>query len=168
MIHTVYIGIGSNLGDRMQHILDALKQLSDKCGITLTQSSPIYESEALGLDELASEEPPYLNAVARIDTVLDPEALLCILQSIEITFSRPANRAKNAPRTIDLDMLLYNDLVLNSATLTIPHPKMAKRMFVLAPMSDIAPELREPATSRTIAEMKADLGTGGGQVTRVT
>ena len=164
MIHTAYIGIGSNVGDRMGYILSALEHLNNKSGIKITQLSPIYESEALDINELASKDPPYLNAVIRIDTDLDPEALLCILQSIEIVLGRPAIRQINTPRTMDLDILLYNNLILKTPTLTIPHPLMAKRMFVLAPMSDIAPELTEPVTQRTMAEMKAQLGDAGGRV----
>ena len=164
MTHTAYIGIGSNIGNRIEHILNALDRLDSEIDIKLVKASPIYESEALDSNGLRSEDPPYMNAAAQIKTNLEPEPLLRITQRIERDMGRPINRSKNAPRTIDLDILLYDDLVLKADALTIPHPRMAKRMFVLAPMSDIAPELTEPVTQRTMAEMKAQLGDEGGRV----
>jgi len=166
MIHTVYIGIGSNLGDRIENILTALEQLKKKSGIELIQVSPIYESDAIGEDGSSSDKPPYLNGVAYIKTDLSPGTLLFLLQGIEIILGRPAIRRINEPRTIDLDILFYDNILLNTPELTIPHPRISKRMFVLAPMSDIAPSLIDPTAHLTISEMKVRLGKEGGSVER--
>jgi 2-amino-4-hydroxy-6-hydroxymethyldihydropteridine diphosphokinase len=158
-MHTAYIGLGSNLGQRLANCQSALKLLGQQEGIEVTRVSRWYESDAL-LDHSPSGQPPYINGAARLDTSLSPESLISALVAVEASLGRPHPRPKGEPRTIDLDLLLYDELVLNTPALTVPHPHMTKRMFVLAPMCDIAPHLIHPVTGRSLNQLMATLGVG--------
>jgi 2-amino-4-hydroxy-6-hydroxymethyldihydropteridine diphosphokinase len=130
-----YIGLGANQGDSAGTLRAALRELAMAAGITDCVASPFYRSAPV-----QASGPDFINAVARLHTTLQAPALLDVLQEIEQRHGR--QRAyRNAPRTLDLDLLLYDDLRLDSPRLTLPHPRMRKRAFVLLPLQDLAPGL---------------------------
>ncbi len=135
-----YIGLGSNLGDRQGHLDFALARLAELPVSRVAAHSPVYRSRPL--DDM--EQPDYFNAVAALDTTLPPLELLDALQAIE----RAAGRERTghwAPRTLDLDLLLYGEAVIDHPRLTVPHPGIAARDFVLQPLHDLDPDLVIPA-----------------------
>jgi 2-amino-4-hydroxy-6-hydroxymethyldihydropteridine diphosphokinase len=134
---TVYIGIGSNLGDRKANITRALQRLGAVGGLIVDKVSSLSESTPRG-----AWGPDFINAVARITTELGPRELLGQLQAIEKELKREGS-FKNAPRTIDLDILLYGQEVIDEPDLTIPHPRMLERDFVLQPLLEIEPGFTE-------------------------
>lgn len=138
---TVYLGLGSNLGDRDANLARALELLDGRLGIDAVSS--VYESEPVGY----SAQPEFLNLVVRVQTDLAPRALLDVLQGIERTLGRERH-FRNAPRIIDVDLLLYDQQVLNEQGLTVPHPRMMERDFVLRPLIELEPELRHPTAGR--------------------
>ena len=149
---SVYLGLGSNLGDRQKALHRALCEMQ-RSGILALAISPLYETEPWGV----VDQPRFLNAVCQATTAFEPHKLLALLKSIEVNMGRvPA--ARYGPRVIDLDILIYDDLRLETVTLTIPHPGMLERASVLVPLVDIAAGLRHPITGRTIAEHRAQLG----------
>jgi len=160
MKHTAYIGIGSNLGNRGMNIRDATARLSDNSMIAVTKSSNIYDTEPL-LKNSSNGQPRYLNTAIEIQTSLDPETLLSVLMEIERYLGRPHPRKSGEPRTIDLDILLFDDLVLDTQNLKIPHPEIEKRLFVLEPLCDIAPTLSHPRSGRSFEEIKNALKRDG-------
>ncbi|MBA3945122.1 MAG: 2-amino-4-hydroxy-6-hydroxymethyldihydropteridine diphosphokinase [Herpetosiphonaceae bacterium] len=145
---TVTLGLGSNLGDRLLQLSRAREAL----GQTLDhiRCSPIYETAPWGV----KEQPQFLNAVCQGMTKLDPASLLRLLKQIEQRLGRVASRPWG-PRAIDLDLLFYDDRLLDSPTLTVPHPLLHERAFVLVPLADLAPTLVHPRTGTTIAELRS-------------
>jgi 2-amino-4-hydroxy-6-hydroxymethyldihydropteridine diphosphokinase len=142
----VYLALGANLGDRIASLRGAVERLRD--AVTIERLSSVYETEpAYVLDQ-----PRFLNMALRGRTALDPHALLAALKRIERDMGRAAG-PRFGPRLIDLDILLYDDLALATADLTIPHPRMAERPFVLAPLAEIAPELVPPGWDRSVGEL---------------
>ncbi|HEY1043524.1 MAG TPA: 2-amino-4-hydroxy-6-hydroxymethyldihydropteridine diphosphokinase [Telluria sp.] len=133
-----YIGIGANLGDARANVEDALARIARMPGTTLQARSSLYRTAPID-----SSGDDYINAVARIDTDLDAHALLDALHGIELTHGRE-RPYRNAPRTLDLDLLLYDDLVIDTERLQVPHPRMTERAFVLAPLLEIAPQIDIP------------------------
>jgi len=131
-----YVGLGSNLGDREQLLRQAVNLLAGLSDISILRISSIYETEPLGF----TEQPNFLNAVVELKTGLDPEILLRACQDIEQQLNRVRD-LKWGPRTIDLDILLYNDQRISSQVLTIPHPFLDQRLFVLIPLAEISPLL---------------------------
>ncbi|HEX3141644.1 MAG TPA: 2-amino-4-hydroxy-6-hydroxymethyldihydropteridine diphosphokinase [Rhizobacter sp.] len=129
-----YIGLGANLGDAEAALRSALQSLGDLPGTQLLQASSIYRTAPVD-----AHGPDYLNAVARVQTRLEPEALLQQLQAIEAAAGRE-RPYRNAPRTLDLDLLLYGDTRITSPALTVPHPRMQERAFVLVPLAEVAAE----------------------------
>jgi 2-amino-4-hydroxy-6-hydroxymethyldihydropteridine diphosphokinase len=149
-----FIGIGSNLGDRLAHCRAAIDRLGRLPGTALVRISPIIESEP----QEGVEGGRFLNAVAEIATSLPPRQLLGRLQEIEVALGRAADHLPGTARPMDLDILLYGDSVLREADLTIPHPRMAERRFVLAPLVALAPALCHPVMQATMGELLRRLG----------
>ena len=150
------IALGSNLGDRLANLTagrEAVLRLPDVFPPVL--HSRVYETEPVGTGPDAG---PFLNAVMEVEFTGDPLALLAALRTIESALGRPTRHPRNAPRTLDLDILYAGDLVLHDSALILPHPRLHLRRFVLAPLNDIRPDLRLPGQSRTIAELLAHLG----------
>ncbi|MBN1917605.1 MAG: 2-amino-4-hydroxy-6-hydroxymethyldihydropteridine diphosphokinase [Verrucomicrobia bacterium] len=148
-----YIGLGANLGDRRGAIEHAVQALAATTGVVLVERSPLYETAPVVPDGMGgSPQPDYLNGVVKIECRLSAHALLDELHRIETSLGR-TRPARNAPRTIDLDLLLFGDTVLDEEALTVPHPRMHERWFVLKPLADIAPEVRHPVLGLTAQEL---------------
>ncbi|MEN8181750.1 MAG: 2-amino-4-hydroxy-6-hydroxymethyldihydropteridine diphosphokinase [Myxococcota bacterium] len=145
-----YVALGSNLGDRRKTLVSALAALAHEEGMRTLACSRVYETEPEG--------PPqerYLNAVVRLETFLAPRALLGRLLAIEVSHGRRRGPTRNAPRTLDLDLLLHGDDCLDATDLVLPHPRMHLRAFVLEPLCELAPQLVHPRLGRTIRELAA-------------
>ena len=146
MSPVAYIALGSNLGNRLGNLQAAVLALQPSVGIL--DCSPVYETPPWGY----LDQPAFLNQVVKAQTQLSPRELLDLLKQVETEMGRQKTM-QNGPRLIDLDILLYEDLVLDTPQLTIPHPRMAGRGFVLVPLADLAPDLRHPTLGVTIREM---------------
>ncbi|MYC76062.1 2-amino-4-hydroxy-6-hydroxymethyldihydropteridine diphosphokinase [Candidatus Poribacteria bacterium] len=144
-MHVVYIGFGSNIGDRLSHIQSAIHTLSKTEGITLQKISSIYKTDPVGYVAQAQ----FLNGVAAIQTSLSPLSLLHTLKDIETAVGRK-HRIRWGPREIDLDILIYADLCVQTEELVIPHPEMHLRGFVLVPLAQIAPDLVHPIFQESV------------------
>lgn len=144
----VYISFGSNLGDREGNINRALKLIEENSKIEILKVSLLYETEPVGY----KDQPWFLNGALKIETNLSPEELLVTLQGIEERLGRRRN-FKDGPRTIDLDILLFNGQLIDTPKLKIPHPKMHLRNFVLVPLSEIAEGVIHPGLNKTIKEL---------------
>ena len=131
-----YIGLGANLGDARQTIAAAINKLSHSSGIMTLKQAPLYSS-----DPVDAQGPVFINTVVAIDTTLEPLPLLDLLQAIEQEHGRE-RPYRNAPRTLDLDLLLYGTLTIETPRLSVPHPRMHQRAFVLRPLQDLAPNLQ--------------------------
>jgi 2-amino-4-hydroxy-6-hydroxymethyldihydropteridine diphosphokinase len=148
----VFLGLGSNLGDRTANIREALSLLRHSGSIQISKVSSLYEGEPVGL----SAQPDFINCVARIQTELDPHALLAELKELEASLGRePDTHLK--PRPIDIDILLYGDIDLESLDLMIPHSRLKARRFVLEPLLEIDPEIIDPVSSRPLREYLKDV-----------
>ena len=155
MTTKVLIGLGTNLGDRADNLTIAWKLLGNMPGIRTLQISRYYETQAV---TLAPEfvQPAYLNAVGLLETELEPLELFRVMANIEQKLGR-VRRERWGPRTIDLDMLLFGDVEICTDILTIPHPLMVERRFVLEPATEIAPEMQHPTCGKTILQLLAEL-----------
>lgn len=147
--------MGSNLGDRELKLLMAVAELGKLPGTKVTALSPFYETEPVG----GVPQDNFYNAVARISTTLSPLELLDALKRLEVEVFHRVDSGHWGPRSMDLDILLYGELVLDSDRLTIPHPRLAERRFVLQPLSDIAPKLVHPTLGVSISRLLAALTT---------
>ena len=153
-LHKVYLGLGANLGDRPGYLNQALQRLGAYANVE--QVSPWYETKPVGY----GEQPDFLNLACFITTALSPLQLLRSLKDTERQLGRQAS-FRNGPRPIDIDILLFDDLVVDSPDLTIPHPRMNERAFVLAPLADIAPDMVHPIQHLTVREMLERIDCGG-------
>lgn len=150
------IALGSNLGDRLANLTAGREAVLRLPGVSSPLlHSRVFETEPVGTGPDAG---PFLNAVVEIEFTGDPLALLTALRAIESALGRPTRHPRNAPRTLDLDILYASDLVLHDDALILPHPRLHLRRFVLAPLNDIRPDLRLPRHTHTIAELLAHLG----------
>ena len=150
-----YLGLGSNVGDRESHLRGAIDDLR-KHGVTVEAVSSLYETEPVG--EIL-EQPDFLNAAIRIRTSLEPEELLDVCKAIEAEHGRAFAGPRHGPRPIDIDLLLLGDLELRTDRLTLPHPEVTSRRFVLAPLLELDPELSLPDGTELRAALE-DLGPG--------
>lgn len=155
MEECAYIALGSNLGDRELKLLTAVGELGKLPGTRVTALSPFYETEPVG----GVVQDNFYNAVARVVTVLAPGDLLQELKRIETRVFKRKPTVHWGPRSMDLDILCYGNLVYSDPQLTIPHPRLAERRFVLQPFADIAPDLVHPTLGKTISELLAALTT---------
>ena len=146
-----YIALGSNLDGPQRHVRSALSQLDTLPGTRMRRQSPLYRSPPVG----PPGQPDYINAVVELETTLAPHALLDQLQSMEAAHGRLRTGERWGPRTLDLDLLLYDELQINDARLTVPHPQMVKRDFVLRPLLDIAPCIHIPGLGEARAILAA-------------
>lgn len=153
----LYLGLGSNIGNRDANIRQALDQLQTD-DLRLLRVSSLYETEPMGFQD----QPWFLNQVAEFETELSPPQLLKQIQAVEKTLGRK-REIVNGPRTIDIDILLFGDVIMNTAELTIPHPRYRERLFVLEPLLELNPALQDPETRQPIAAM---LDTVHGQAVR--
>jgi len=146
----VYLGLGSNLGDRQANLERAVELLGER--LRMVKMSSVYETEPVGY----KDQPLFLNAVCRVQTDIGPLQLLSLVKGIEASMGRVPNFS-DGPRLIDIDIILYGDMVMMDPELSIPHPRMAQRAFVLIPLAEIAPGLVHPFSGESVEEMVANV-----------
>lgn len=144
--HIVYLALGSNLGNREENLKQSIASLPPQ--MVVKAKSHVYETPPWGYED----QPRFLNQVVKAQTYLQPEPLLKHIKRLEVALGRKAT-FRNGPREIDIDILLYDDLVLDTPILTLPHPHMHERGFVLLPMMDLDPDLVHPLTGKSVREM---------------
>jgi 2-amino-4-hydroxy-6-hydroxymethyldihydropteridine diphosphokinase len=149
MPELVYLGIGSNIGDRETNIFSAIAALEVRNEITVSRSASIYETDPL----YNADQPKFLNTVVELKTDLDPEVLLQVCQGIELMLGRPRDHKKNEPRVIDIDILAYETKMIEMTHLNIPHPEIFARKFVLVPWVELAPEFMVQCFNRTVLKL---------------
>ena len=140
-----FLGLGSNVGDRQANLAAARAALAAADGVTVTAASPVYETEPQGE---VTDQPDFLNACVEIETDMGPEALLALCKQVERSLGREPGGVRHGPRPIDVDLLLLGDLEHSSQTLTLPHPEVTSRRFVLVPLLDLDPHLELPDGTR--------------------
>ena len=146
--HQVYVGIGSNVGDKKENFLEALARVTKLPDTKMIKESSLYESEPLG-----DAKDWYVNGAIQIETRFKPETLLLKFKNIERAMGRKKVKKRWGSRIIDLDILLYDGLILKKKKLRIPHPEIQNRKFVLVPLSEIAPQVIHPELGVTISEL---------------
>ena len=147
MAENVFLSLGSNLGDRLFYLNQAVKEL-ELCGIKCVKKSPVYETDSWGYDD-----EPYLNQVLECETFLTPEKMLEETSKIETLLGRKRTLSGYEARTIDIDILFYDNEIVDIPQLKVPHPKIALRRFVLIPLCDIAPEFLHPVLKKTVRQL---------------
>ena len=152
--HIVYLALGSNLGNREENLKQAIASLPPQ--MVVKAKSHVYETPPWGYED----QPRFLNQVVKAQTYLQPEPLLKHIKRLEVALGRKAT-FRNGPREIDIDILLYDDLVLNTPILNLPHPHMHERGFVLLPMMDLDPDLVHPVTGKSVREMLVSCNLAG-------
>jgi 2-amino-4-hydroxy-6-hydroxymethyldihydropteridine diphosphokinase len=152
MNHTVYIALGTNLGNRLANLRAAVASMPPE--INALAESHVYETPPWGYED----QPEFLNMVVKAETDLEPEPLLKYLKQLESKLGREQN-FRWGPRLIDLDILFYDDLVIDTPPLVLPHPRLHERAFVLVPLIDVAPDLIHPVFHRKVRDLLAEVGT---------
>ena len=147
---TVYLGLGSNQGDRRANLLEGLKRLRD--GVKIERVSSLYDTAPVGF----LDQPRFLNIVCKGRTLLSPEDLLQLAKRVELELGR-TERFRNAPRTLDVDILLYSDMIVDTSVLTVPHPRFPARAFVLEPLAEIASAVVHPTLRKTARRLLSEL-----------
>jgi len=158
--HTAYISVGSNLGNKIENCRKGIAALTRSAKTRLVDQSSIYRTEPVGY----LDQDWFVNYVVKIETESDPLALLAALKSIEREAGRVKNTIRYGPRILDLDIILYDDLVLEDPRLMIPHPRMHKRRFVLKPICDIDPDMDHPVLHRSMQSLLDDLAETGQRI----
>jgi 2-amino-4-hydroxy-6-hydroxymethyldihydropteridine diphosphokinase len=161
-LSTAYISIGSNLGNRLKYIREAIRRIEQSKEIKISRASSVYETQPAEY----KDQPWFLNMVLELKTSLEPLNFLELLLEIEGQMGRKRTGSPSSlqarrygPRNIDLDLLLYDDLVLNSDKLTLPHPRMHERKFVLVPLVEISPQVVHPLLKKNVGKLLEDLST---------
>ena len=150
MSHVAYIGVGSNLGDRRKNCLDAIRSIEASGDIFVVKVSGWFDTPP---EDISIGQSNFINGVVKVKTSLSPRSLLTRLMDVEELMGRPRVREKGMPRTIDLDILIYDDIILEEEDLKIPHPLLHKRLFVLRPLCDIDPSLVHPVLGVSVEEL---------------
>ena len=150
MDHTAYLALGSNLGNRLSNLKNAISNLTPQMNVK--KKSLVYETPPWGY----ADQPAFLNQVVMVETYMEPENLLNHLKRLETVLGREPS-FENGPRVIDIDILFYDDVIINSPPLVIPHPRLHHRGFVLVPLNDIAPDLVHPVLGKPISELLLDV-----------
>ncbi len=153
MVDKIYLGLGSNIGDKMAHLKFAVEQFKENSKCRVLKSSSVYETRPLG--NLSQDN--FYNAVIEIETLLGFFDLFYLIKSIETKAGRDAVHIPNAPRELDVDIIFYNELVYNGEFITIPHKEYAHRDFVLTPLLEIAADFKHPVLKKKIHEINYDL-----------
>ncbi len=159
-LHTAYISIGSNLGDKLENCRRGVEALVSGGQVRITGQSRTYKTEPVDF----SEQDWFINCVIRIETRLEPFELLDRLQAIQREAGRIADSVRFGPRVLDFDLLLYDRLILDDPRLSLPHPRMHRRRFVLKPLCDIDPHMVHPILGKAVATLLAELDEHGQQV----
>lgn len=146
----MYLGLGSNLGERLENLRGAVQKLPPT--LRVVRKSSVFETTPVG----PVAQPNFLNAVLEVETDLSPGDAFSMLKNIEADMGRTST-VRFGPRNIDIDVLLYDEVVMDTPTLTIPHPRMCSRLFVLTPLAEIAPRLVHPVFHKTVAELLGEL-----------
>jgi len=147
-----FISLGSNLGDRKKNILKAVEELGKVSGIQVRRMSRLYETKPVG----KTDQPDFINAVVEVESALPADALLDGLQGIETRLGR-VRTERWGPRTIDLDLLVFGEARIDTDRLTVPHPRMKERRFVLEPLAELTPDLVLPGDDQTVRQRLAEL-----------
>lgn len=151
MDHIVYLALGSNMGNRLSNLKAAISNLAPQ--MEVKKKSHVYETQPWGF----TDQPAFLNQVVKVKTYLQPEALLAHLKRLEAALGRVPN-FQNGPRLIDMDILFFDDRVMDTLPLVIPHPRLHERAFVLVPLADLAPDLVHPILHKSVGELLAGMG----------
>ncbi len=162
--HTAYISIGSNLGDKLENCRSGIAALAGSGTSRLVDQAQIYRTEPVDY----KDQDWFVNTVVKIQTRLDPIGLLENLQSIERKAGRIRDAKRFGPRILDLDILVYEDVVMNTPRLVIPHPRMHKRRFVLKPMCDIDPDMKHPVFQRSMRALLDNVDEAGQRMIELT
>ena len=149
MDHTVYLALGSNMGNRLTNLKTAISNLTPQMNVK--QKSSVYETPPWGFTEQAA----FLNQVIKVETYLKPEALIAHIKRLESALGRVPNFI-NGPRLIDIDILFFDELVIYTPPLVVPHPRLHERAFVLLPLVEIAPDLVHPVLHKSVSELLDD------------
>jgi 2-amino-4-hydroxy-6-hydroxymethyldihydropteridine diphosphokinase len=155
--HIAYLSVGSNLGDKLENCRSGIAAMTRSANIRLIDQSPIYRTEPVDY----RDQDWFVNYAVKIETDLDPISLLNILKSIEQKAGRVPHAVRFGPRVLDLDIIFYDDVVQNDSRLTIPHPRMHKRRFVLKPICDIDPDINHPVLQQSMRYLLKNIAPEG-------